>query len=192
MGGQIKVVGTHNFDNMNGWGTWNSGTGNIYNGMFVLTGQQGWMSGLYFEQKFGEGNGVSLRFKTTKNADWQSEFVFATGDWDTDSFRQFGVYNGHRPRADLFQGKQGLGGGTLNGNFSTKPDTWYNILMAVGKDGDLLAVVWIPDDPSKQIVYHETIGGKWSGLSWEFQAKANIGETVYIDDFMFLTFSSFK
>jgi hypothetical protein len=188
----VQIAKTHSFDNMNDWGTWNPGTGDISEGVFTLTGQKNWSSALYYTQKFVEGNGISLKFKTTKNSNWQSEFVFVTGEWDTDSFRMFGIYNGKRPKADLYQGKQSLSGDNLGGNFSPEADTWYNLLLAIGKGGDFLAIVWDPEDPSKQIVYHEKIGEKWAGLRWELQAKANEGETVYIDDFLSLTFSSFK
>ena len=188
----VQVLNTDNFDNLNNWDMWNSGTGDLSSGMFELTGQEGWLSGLVFKQKLGEGNGILLGYKTAKNSDFQSEFVFATGEWGTDSFRQFGVYNGKRPKADLYQGNQALGFNNLLGNLSLKADTWYNIFMAIGKDGELLAVVWNPDDPSKQLVYHEKIGEKWAGLKWEFQAKANIGETVYINNFLLLSFGGFK
>jgi len=188
----VQVVKTHAFDNMNGWGTWNSETGYVSDGVFNLTGQKGWSSGLYYSQKFGAGYGVSLKFKTTKNTDWQSGFVLMSGNWDTDSFRSIGVYNGKRPKVNLFQGKQSLIGGTVGGNFSPKADTWYNLLLAVGKNENYLVVIWNPEDPSKQLVYREKLGEKWTGLQSQFTAQANIGETVYIDDFLFLTFSDFK
>lgn len=188
----VQVIKTDSFDNLNNWDTWNPGTGKISNGMFELQGQAGWISGLVFKQKLSDGYGVVLKYKTAKNADFQSEYVFATGEFQTDSLRQFGVYNGKRPKADLYQGKNGIGFNNLHGNFSLKADTWYNLLMAVGKNGEFLAVIWNPDDPSQQLIYHETIGEKWTGLSWEFQAKANIGETMYIDDFLLFTFSEIK
>lgn len=64
-----------------------------------------------------------LSYKTIKNADYQSEFVLATGENRTDSFRQFGIYNGKRPKADLLQGNNSIGGNNLNGNRSLKADT---------------------------------------------------------------------
>lgn len=188
----VQVIKTDNFDNLNNWDTWNSGTGKISNGMFELTGQKDYLSGLVFKERIGEGYGVVLKYKTVKNADYQSEFVFATGEWQTDSFRQFGIYNGKRPKADLIQGKNGIGGNNLHGDLSLKADTWYNLLVAVGKNGELLAVIWNPDDPSQQSVYREKIGEKWAKLNFEFQAKANIGETMYIDDFLKISFGEFK
>ena len=188
----VQVLNLDNFDNSNNWDKWNSGTGSVLDGMFMLTGQQGYMSGLVYKQKIQEGNGIVLKYKAVKNSDFLSEFVFATGEYGADTFRQFGIYNGKRPKADLYQGTQGLGFNNLHGNLLLKADTWYNLLMVVGKNGELLAVIWNPEDPSQQLVYHERIGDKWAGLKWEFQAKADIGETVYIDDFLLLSFGGFK
>ena len=188
----VRVIKTHAFDNMDGWGTWNSGTGYVSDGVFTLIGQKNFSSGLYYSQNFGAGYGVSLKFKTTKNTNWQSGFVVMSGNWDTDSFRSIGVYNGKRPKVNLFQGKIGLSGGNLGGNFSPKADTWYNLLLAVGRNENYLVVIWDPEDPTKQLVYRDKLGEKWAGLQSQFTAQANVGETVYIDDFLFLTFTDFK
>jgi len=177
---------------MENWSTWNSGSGRIVGGSFVLTGQEGWSSGLVLRQKIREGDGIILSFKTVNNARFKSEFVFTSGTWQTDSFRQFGVYNGQNPKADLFQGMYGLGFNNLYGNLTPKADTWYKLLMAVGKGGEFLAVVWDPDDPSRRVFYNENIGEKWERRSWEFNPKATEGETVYIDDFFRISFDAMK
>jgi hypothetical protein len=190
--GGVEILNIDRFDNLSNWNTWNSGTGSIVDGMFELTGQEGWSSGLVLSRKLKEGDGVILRFKTVNNATFKSEFVFSTGAWQTDSFRQFGVYNGKYPKADLFQGKIGLGYNNLFGNLTMKADTWYKLLMAVGEGGEFLAVVWLPDNPSRMVFYNENIGEKWEDKKWEFIAKATKGETVYIDDFSSISFSSIK
>lgn len=188
----VEILNVDGFDSMRNWSTWNTGTGRLVDGMFELAGQEDWSSGLVLSRKFKEGEGIILRFKTVNNADFRSEFVFLTGAWDTDTFRQFGVYNGRNPKADLFQGKYGLGFNNLYGNLSLKADTWYNLLMAVGEGGEFLAVVWNPEDPSQRVVYNEKIGEKWERKTWEFVAKATKGETVYIDDFSRIAFSEIK
>jgi hypothetical protein len=188
----VEILNIDGFDNMRNWSTWNSGTGRIVDGMFELTGQNDWSSGLALSRKLKEGEGVILRFKTVNNAVFKSEFVFSTGAWQTDSFRQFGVYNGKNPKADLFQGKYGLGYNNLLGNLALKANTWYKLLMAVGEGGEFLAVVWDPADPSKLVSYNEDIGEKWDNKQWEFLVKATKGETVYIDDFSRISFNAIK
>jgi len=188
----VEILYIDGFANMRNWNTWNSGTGNIVGGMFELQGQEGWSSGLVLSSKLEAGNGIILRFKAVNVADLKAEFVFSTGKWQTDSFRQFGVYNGKYPKADLFQGKNGLGFNNLHGNLSLKADTWYNLLMAIGEGGEFLAIVWNPDDPSQRVLYNEKIGEKWEGKTWEFIAKATRGVTVYIDDFSRIVFNEIK
>jgi hypothetical protein len=187
-----KVMVIDNLDNLLNWDIWNSGTGNISSGMFELTGQAGYESGLVYGDRIGEGDGILLRYKTLNNKDYKSEFVLASGEWQTESFRQFGIYNGKIPKADLMQGNNWIGGNNLHGNLVLKADTWYNLLVAIGKDGELLAVIWNPDDPSQKSVYVENLGKKWEGLNFEFQSKADKGETMYIDDFMLIKFDEIK
>jgi len=114
------------------------------NGVFEMQGKSFWASSFSLKQQLAEGDGIMLSFKLQK-ANAQSEFVFVTGDWQTDSFRQFGIYNGKRPQADLFQGKNGLGGNNLHGNLTLQADTWHNLLTAIGKNGEFLAVMWDPN-----------------------------------------------
>jgi hypothetical protein len=188
----VQIIETDNFDNMDNWFKWSSDSGTLTNGIFELTGLEGWMSGLELKNHLIEGQGVVVKYKTMKNKDFNSEFVLVSGEWETDSFRQFGIYNGMRPKADLYQGKNGLGWNNLNGNLTLKADTWYNLLLAIGKNGELMAVIWNQDNPTQRIIYHETIGKKWAGLDYRFQSKANIGETMFIDDFLKISFDEIK
>jgi hypothetical protein len=182
-----KVLSYDPFDNMDNW-DWDSQTGSNVNGVFEMQGTSVWASSFSFKQQLAEGNGIILKFKLQK-ASAQSEFVFDTGDWQTDSFRQFGIYNGRQPQADLFQGKNDIGGNYLIGNLYLKPATWYNILMAIGKNGEFLAVIWDPTNESHRDIYHETIGEKWAGQNWSFMPKENKGETITVDDFYQISFA---
>lgn len=188
----VQVIDTDDFDYLDKWFKWSPDSGTLSDGMFELTGLKGWMSGLELRDHLVEGQGVVVKYKTMKNKDFNSEFVFVSGAWQTDSFRQFGIYNGMQPKADLYQGNNGLGWNNLHGNLTLKADTWYNLLLAIGKNGEFLAVIWNPDNPTQQIRYHETIGKKWAGLNYKFQAKANIGETMFIDEFLKISFDEIK
>lgn len=185
----VKILSYDPFDNGENW---DLGEGSsITNGVLVMEGKSFWASNFSLKEQLVEGDGVMLKFKLLK-ANGQSEFVFVTGDWQTDSFRQFGIYNSKRPKADLFQGKNGLGGNNLNGNLTLQPDTWYDIVMAIGKNGEFLAVMWDPNNEGHRAVYNETIGEKWVGKSWLFLPKADEGETLYIDEFYRISFGEIK
>ena len=186
----VKVLSYDPFDNMNNW-DWDNQTGKNTNGVFEIQGKSFWTSSFSLKQQLAEGDGIMLSFKLQK-ANAQSEFVFVTGDWQTDSFRQFGIYNGKRPQADLFQGKNGLGGNNLHGNLTLQADTWHNLLTAIGKNGEFLAVMWDPNSEGHHAIYNETIGEKWSGKNWYFMPKAEEGESLYVDDFYRISFGEIK
>ena len=156
----VKILSYDPFDNGNNWDF--DQTSKINNGVLEMQGKSFWASSFSLKQQLQEGDGAMLKFKLLK-ANGQSEFVFVTGDWQTDSFRQFGIYNSKRPKADLFQGKNGLGGNNLIGNLTLQPDTWYYIIMAIGKNGQFLAAMWDPNNEGHRAVYNETIGGKMDG-----------------------------
>jgi hypothetical protein len=118
--------------------------------------------------------------------------VLVTGEWLTDSFRQFGLYIAPRPKADLFQGLLNLGGYNVMGNLTLQPGAWYSLLLAIGPDGHFLAVVWDPNDPSHRAVYDLLGKEPWAARTWTFYPKATEGETVSVDDFYRISFTSIK
>ena len=64
--------------------------------------------------------------------------------------------------------------------------------MAIGKNGDLLAVMWDPGSEGHRAVYKETVGEKWRGRNWLFMPKATEGETLYVDDFYEFAFGAIE
>ncbi len=185
-----KIVSYDPFDTMENW-NYNKETGTLANGTFELSGTPRWQSSFWPHQQFKEGQGVALRFQV-QHSSARSEFVFVTGDWQTPAFRQFGFYNAVDPMGDLFQGTLDLGGYKLQSNLNILSDTWYELLLAIGRNGHFLAVVWDPANPQQRAV-HDVLGGpNWAGLTWVFLPKANVGETVRVDDFFIITFGDIK
>ncbi|WKZ47173.1 MAG: hypothetical protein QY306_15270 [Anaerolineales bacterium] len=187
----IRVTAFDDFSTVDGWTTYNPGTGKLSDGMFEITGQEDWSSGLVRNHTFGEGQGVVLEFKYTKGS--QFEFILEAGEYETDSYRRFGVFGFDYPQANLTQGPNALGHKILQGNFQPHPDRWYNFMVGIGHDGNFIALMWIPDDPSSFIIYKETIGEKWDGLNWTFTAKAaDTGMTLFLDNFAEISFGAIK
>ena len=132
-----------------------------------------------------------VRFKVQKtNA--QSEFVFVTGDWQTDGFRQFGIYNATRPKEDPFQGSNGLGGYDRISSLTLQSDTRYHLLLAIGHNGHFLAMMWDPNNKAQRAVFIEAAGADWVGKNWIFLPKANASATVYVEDFYKIAFGDIK
>jgi hypothetical protein len=184
------VVSYDPLDNMDNWLS-HAETGTLADGVFQLNGTPSWQSNVSFKQQFNEGEGLVVKFKV-QQANARSELVFVSGAWLTDGFRQFGIYNGANPTADLFQGTSDLGGQPLVSNLTIQPGTWYEALLAIGHGGHLLGVVWDPNNVSQRTVNNSNLGADWTGRSWTFLPKVNVGETLYLDDFYKLSFGDIK
>jgi hypothetical protein len=187
----VRVTAFDDLSTVDGWTTYNPGTGVLLDGVFQITGQEDWISGLVRNRTFGEGEGVILDFKYDKGSEF--EFILEAGEYQTDSYRRFGVFGFDYPQANLTQGPNALGHKILQGNFQPKPDRWYNFMAGIGFEGNFIALIWEPSDPSNFIIYKETIGEKWDGLTWTFTAKAaDTGMTLYLSNFAEITFSAIK
>jgi len=187
-GVQVVYVDTFNDPSGNGW--WLGNVGKIQNGVLEIHGNNWNAVGRDVSRTFGEDEGVIYDFTFTKGSVFET--FFAHGDWYTDPYQRFGIYiTGANAQADLFQGKNGIGFTTLNGNFALKPDTTYSLLMAVLPNGEFLAVIWDPANPSKTIYYRETIGKKWANQAWTFTFGANIG-TIQMENYREIKFDGTK
>ena len=78
----VQVVKTDNFDTANDWSTYNSQTGKISDGVYVITGQPNWSSGLVRKNKFNNGQGLMFEFKYDKGSEFAFELEY--GEWQTD------------------------------------------------------------------------------------------------------------
>ncbi len=186
----VRIVGYDPLDSMNNW-TIHGTSGSLVDGVFELPGTPRWQSSIWPSRQFREGQGLTIRFKV-QESNARSEFVFVTGGWLTDTFRQFGVYNAVTPKGDLFQGTLNLGGYDLAGNLAIHSDTWYTVLLAVGRNGHFEAVLWDPANSTQRVVYDLVGGPNWAGKSWVFLPKVNTGETVYVADFFRLSFGDIR
>ncbi|MGB8980448.1 MAG: hypothetical protein WCC12_01085, partial [Anaerolineales bacterium] len=149
----VRIVKVDTFDNGARW----NASYEISNGVLQLVGEGGdaWY-GLAHNGTFQEGEGVIINFKFT--AEENFEMYFDNRVWNTNSYKRFGVYvrRGYSS-ANLFFGKEGRGSGSIPGNFSLSPDTWYSLFMVVGKEGDFLALIWDPSNPDRSFRYREVI-----------------------------------
>jgi hypothetical protein len=188
----VVIKSADNFDNIDKWITWNSQTAKVSNGVVEINGQPDWNGGFVQSNKFNEGMGVVIEFKKISGTEYS--FLVDTGEWDTDSYRSFGVinYDGNRPRALVTQGKNYIGGNNLYGNLSLTKDNWFSFAIAIGKNGEFFAVVWDLNDPSHRAIYHETLNEKWIGKTWKFLIQTNTGTTLNVDNFSVFSFSGVK
>src|SRR6266496_792069 len=172
----VQVVDIDTFDLVTD--KWSSGliSGGISNGVLNVIGKD--QNGISRNRGFNDNQGIIIDFTYTKGSVF--EMYVARGDWNTDPYKRFGIYLGNNSAAvNVWAGKNQLGGPKLSGNFSPKPDTTYSLLMALLPDGEFLAVIWNPSDPTKTIYYREKLGKNWSNLTWNFVLQANGGSIVF-------------
>jgi hypothetical protein len=186
----VQILSVDQFNDINNWNTWNSQTANLADGIVEIQGQPNWEGGFVQTQKISEGMGIVVEFKNASGTEY--EFATDTGAWDTDTFRSFGIYGGNIPKADLWQGKNNIGGNKLMGNLSLKKDAWYSLAIAIGRDGDFFAAIWDLKDPTHKAIYHEKLGEKWTGQTWDFLVQSDKGTIIYLDNFSIFSFSAVK
>lgn len=174
------------FDENLGWGM---DIGVIQEGLLEVVGD-GWRGLSLDSRDFAEGQGLIFNIKyAAPNAHF--EMLFDHGAWDTDGYRRFGVVMEKYPQSNLWRKNNPVAFNNLHGNFRPQADTWYSVLMAIGPEGEFLAVWWNPANPTQIIQYREKFGKDWAGLDWKFRIGGNYG-TVWFDELREVQFSGFK
>lgn len=188
----IKVVRMDRFDDTCSQSKWNSSwtTEKIENGVLEVGGEEAWEGGVSRLKEFKEGQGIVLRFQFAKGT--EANLFFDSSKWNTDPHRRFGInILNNKVLTDAYQGKTGIGDKVLVGNLRPLPDTWYNLMIVITKDGELFETIWDPSNPAQIMRYREKFGDKWAGLTWRFSTGANRGKLL-IDDFIEFSFSDIK
>jgi len=185
-----KVHYFDNFDddNLSKW-EYSQGRVTSSDGSVRIEGKSYWDTSLCLRSKINEGNGVIFRYRFSKLSEF--EFFFQTGLWQNPSFRRFGVYAGTTPRTNVWVGKKGPGGKVLHGILNSRIDTWQLLTMAVDKNGNFLALIGDPENPSQYKFLREELGEKFKGNKWDFCVQANSG-LIEVDDFYQISFDELK
>ena len=185
----VTIKSIDQFENLKLWQIWDEESVSLNEGEVTLVGRPNWNSALVYNIPISENQGIMLTYKALNQLDSKAEFVFISGTYQTDDFRQFGIYNGPAPKADLYQGKVGLGFNYLHGNYTIRKDTWQTLIMSVDDQGNFLAIIFNPEDPEQRYVYSEKPGEKWKGHDWEFRITVTDPETIVINRFQKFEFS---
>jgi tetratricopeptide (TPR) repeat protein len=188
---EAKVLYHDDFDQ---WplSTWEYESGKASDGVVQITGTADWSSYLERDRIFHAGDAVLALFKYDADADYR--MYICSGEWEKPAYRRWGIFtlnDSSRFTTDRFQGFSFIGGDPLAGNLTSRPDTWYYVLLAVGDEGEFLAQVWERDDPARKAEDRRRLGDDWAGLPWHFILQANKGP-VYVDTFTEISFSEIK
>ena len=184
-----EIISIETFDNLQSWSMWNDESVKLNNGEISITGQPDWNSALIFNKSIKENQGILLTYKARYNLDSKAEIVLVSGEYQTNNFRQFGFYIGPTPRANLYQGHNGIGFTYLNGNYGIRKETWQTLIMAVDDKGTFTVIIFDPEKLSKQYVYREKLGENWMNREWDFRITVTEPETITFNEFQYFQFT---
>jgi hypothetical protein len=186
----VVITWTDKLDNMQRWQIWNSPIKEASNGVLEIQGQPDWTGVLEQRTRLSEGMGITMEFQNVLGAEYA--FFVESGQWQTDSYRDFGIFGGNTPMAELWQGKNNLGSKYLRGNLSVTRNAWYGVAIAIGKDAEFFALIWSVDDPGHNAMYHETLNDKWRGIPWKYMVQANSGTVLNVRNPSLFSFGTVK
>lgn len=181
----VQIVEVDTFDNPPA-DKWNIANGNSMDGVLEIIGNENW-DGISRKRGFGEGEGIVIDFNYSKGAVF--ELFMDRGEYDTDTYRRFGVYiDNDLPGLNIWVGRE-YHPGEFSGDLTLEPDTNYSILIAVLPNAEFLEVIWNPSDPAQSFSYREKMDQTWTDVNWTFFVQAG-GGTTRFDNFKEITFSS--
>ena len=180
---QITTIDTFDDQANSAWGFQNGG---INNGMLEIFGNENW-DGAWYKKEFIEGEGFILDFSFTENSTFVA--VVNYGGYLSNAYRRFGIYfNNDSPQVDVYQGKEFIYKDS-SGDLTFEAEKTYSLIIAILPDGELLEVVWDPENPGETFEYRNKFDETWAGLPWTLLIQANKG-IVSFDNFREITFST--
>ncbi len=156
-------------------------TEKLSNGVLEIAGEAPWQASASPYKLFTPGQGVLLRFQFARGSEF--EMSFDNGLWNSDQYRRFGF--NLRPdatQAVVWQGAAGILGESLKGNLYPQPDTWYDLLLILDRQGEFSVELRDPREPKQSLAYRGHLDGAGGGTSWTFGIGADKGKLL-VDEF---------
>jgi hypothetical protein len=151
-------------------------------------GSQDWSGGVNRSARLTGGQASILRFRYTPGSEFNIQLD--DGQWAAEDYRRFGIYyQNDKFSIDSFHGKVSLWNDKAT--MRAKSGGWYDLLLAVGKDGSFRAVLWDDQSPKNTLLLKRDASSDWVRQSWNYFIGINKGQ-VEIESFTPLTFDGFK
>jgi hypothetical protein len=186
-----RYWGFENDCSMFGWDSrWQTET--VSGGALSITGESPWKAYVSRggDYTFGELNGFAFKMKVNSSAD--AEIEIHKGSPGTTTYRRFGVSIQRGSLAtSIFDGPQRRAPQSLQGSSSVTSDRWYEVIVAIGRNGEFALSVVDLDSGSNSSTYHERFDSSWVGQRWYLRIGANQG-AIMIDDYVEFSFESWK
>lgn len=139
-----------------------------------------------FEDAIPLGNqAVYVRFNTTT----ASIYFSFLGDND------FGIYFGDKGQPLVFTYTES-NPFSFDGDLKLEADKWYNLFMAMDKNGDFNCIIYLDDDSDNpttaKVILGETASGEdYKNQSWQFEIATHEEGTVTIEHYDVYTYGMF-
>lgn len=148
----------------------------VVDGELLAAGAPDWATWWGAQRTFQSGDAVLIRFRTDQDA--QFEFHLERGGWATADYRRWALHVGNRFEIGIWEGTLPRRYGQLVGTLAVRPNTWYDALLAVGRDGQFVTYVWEDGADQPQLEYRHHLGDNWTGGGWLFGLGANRGQVA--------------
>ncbi|NWG07956.1 MAG: hypothetical protein HXY35_14870 [Chloroflexi bacterium] len=183
----VQIIQVDTFDNPSE-SDWNVQAGKIENGVMEINGNDNY-DGAWYPSDFSDNEGVLIDFNFIGRSTFLVYLNF--GSYGTDPFRRFGIYieNSTTPITDIY-GPDYIWGGYL-GTLSVVSDKVYTLLLAILPNGEILNVIWDPEDLTETLEFRNRYDETWAGLLWTLVIQAQNG-AVNFDNFRVIQFNGGK
>ncbi len=186
------TVQTSGFDDACSMTRWTSRwtSEKVAGGKLEIVGESPWKASVSRYRFFVPGQGIALRFQFERDSEF--EVSFDNGAWNTDRYRRFGFnLRADAAQAIAWQGVDGIRGVNLSGNLYPKPDTAYDLLVALDKQGEYIVRMQDPANPSQRLEHREHLSDPAPELAWTLGIGADKGK-VSISSYSDIVFDCIK
>lgn len=157
-----------------------------------ITLEEGTTSDQYLPEEviiLQDGEGVFIQFQNAAQSFLSVRI--SSGEWDVEGFHEleFTIGLENLVTSTSFLGERDYKISPLFGTLSPLPDKTYNMLLAVGREGNIQILVWDPELPENKLMFSEQFSEDWAGQVWGFKMQATQGNAT-ISEFTKLQFEN--
>jgi hypothetical protein len=163
--------------------TWSATHTVFEDGVAVVDANEDWQ-GLYTGYRWASGETLLWRFRYAAGS--QANISVSAGEWETASFRQWGILNDHGQMTPQFwEGERYLLLGWHEGFVQLEPDHWYVLMIHIGSPDEPFVIrIWDEEVPGAVMETRQTFGDPgWDNLQWNASATNGPTGALEIDHF---------
>jgi hypothetical protein len=152
-------------------------------GAAIINANEGWQ-GIYTGYRWTSGETLLWRFRYAAGS--QANISISAGEWETASFRQWGILSDYGLITPQFwEGERYLLLGWHEGFVKLEPDHWYVLMIHIGSlDEPFVVRVWDEEAPEAIMETRQTFSDSgWDNLQWNASATNGPAGTLAINHF---------